>query len=161
MSFYFPLGGTSGVSVQNISHSLLAVTASVPTSTTITVLTTLFATNSGSNPPAGTSGASATVNDCNPALYVSGAAGPQGPTGSNGADNVTCPAGTILCAQASVSLSGAFTYNMTSYPNGINGTLPSGSQYSIVCMEIPPGCTNVNTICPPYLPMDRGFPTII
>lgn len=161
MSYYFPLGGTSALSIQNISHSLSAATASVPVATTITAVTALFATTSGSNPPAGANGANATLNDCNPALYISGATGPQGPTGSSGADNVTCPPGTIQCTSLNVSLSGAFP----DYPSGLNGgfggssPLPSGSQYSIVCMEIPPGCTSANAICPPYLPI--AYPPIV
>lgn len=160
MSYYFPLGGGALSSVQNISHSLLASTASIaydPTTVTkVYVLTASYAASSGSTPAAGANGTSITINDCNPALYVQGPTGAQGPTGSKGADITTCPVGTIACTGLNVSLSAAYDDGIT---RGINYYVPSGSQYSIVCMEIPAGCTSATAVCPSYLPV--AFPTIV
>lgn len=161
MSYYFPLGGSQAVSIQNISYSLAATTASVPTSTTVVAITASFATTSGSTPPAGIDGVSITQFACeeaaqiNPKLLKSGSQGVQGPTGSQGSANTTCPPNTVECTALNVSLSGAFP----GYPSGLNATLPSSSRYSIVCIEIPPGCNSSNTVCPPYLPIS-SLPTI-
>ena len=159
-SYYFPFGGGQATAIESISHSLTATTASVPFSSAIVALTASFAATSGSTPLAGLNGTSVTEAQCNaaavanPSLLISGSTGGQGPTGSQGPSNTTCPPNTVLCSELIPSLSGAFP----GYPNGINGTLPSGSRYSIVCMEIPPGCDNT-VLCPPYLPIS-SFPFI-
>jgi hypothetical protein len=97
----------------------------------------------------------------NPKLLVSGAKGTQGPTGSNGTDYNICPdegISTVRCTALEVSLSSAFP----EYPYGLNHTLPSGSRYSVVCMEIPPGCTNLTAVCPSFLPVPptQSLPSI-
>jgi hypothetical protein len=147
MTYYFPFRGTEATSTQNITFAQRATTASVPLSSTITALTASFATFSGSIPPAGTSGTNQTVQSCGPST-VSGSTGVQGPTGSVGADNLTCPTGTIECGGLFDSLSMA----LPGFPNGINFLRPSGSKFSKVCMEIPSGCTSATAECPPYLP---------
>ena len=154
MSYYFPFRGTEAVETQNIGYAFSAVTASVPSSPTVTAITSSFATTVGTTPPAGTAGVNITQFACeqaaviNPKLLVSGSPGPQGPTGSKGADNVTCPNGTVECTALNVSLSMA----LPGFPNGINFVRPSGSKFSKVCMEIPPGCTSETAVCPPFLP---------
>lgn len=165
MSYYFPFRGTEAVETQNIGYALSAVTASVPSSTTVTAVTASFAASSGSNPPAGTAGISVTQFACeqaaitNPKLLVSGSTGPQGPTGSKGADNVTCPDGTVECTLLFTSLS----MSLPGFPNGINFARPSGSKFSKVCMEIPTGCTIATAVCPPFLPtasITANYPSI-
>lgn len=159
MSYYFPFGGSEATNIQNISYSLSAVTSSVPTANTITALTASFSSAVVNSPVAGTNGTSVTLSDCqtsaslNPSLLVSGAAGNQGPTGSKGIDVLTCPAGTVRCTNLEVSLSAAFTYNTVSYPNGLNGSRPSGSQFSIICMQVPTSCSSTQALagCPDYL----------
>lgn len=155
MTYYFPLGAGEGLTLQNVSHSILATTASVPASTNVRALIARYAFTSASTPPNGQDGASVTQYACELAAQInfkllkSGSTGPQGPTGSQGVANTTCPPNTILCSDLIPSLSAAFP----GYPDGLNVTLPSSSRYSIVCMEIPPGCTSVTAICPPYLPI--------
>jgi hypothetical protein len=165
MSYYFPFRGSEATEIQSIGYALSAVTASIPLSTAVTAITASYAVSSGSNPPAGASGVSVTQFACeqaaiiNPKLLVSGSTGLQGPTGSKGADNVTCPGGTIECTALNVSLSMA----LPGFPSGINFIRPSGSQFSKVCMEIPPGCTSANAVCPPYLPtasITANYPSI-
>ncbi len=151
-SYYFPFGGTSAATLQNISHSLLATTASVPAFQTITTLTASFATTSGSTPPAGQAGINQTAELCGPSTIV-GPIGAQGIRGVNGTDNVSCPPGTIACT------------DLDQYLNNLNivGNRASGSQFSKVCMEIPLGCTSLTAVCPPYLPsasVTQRFPNI-
>lgn len=158
MSYYFPFGGGDAVALQNISYSLFTTTASVPLSNISTMaLTASYAVDSGSTPYSGVSGITVTEFACieaansNPKLLVSGTKGLQGDTGSNGQDYNICPDEGILtvrCIDLEDSLSMAFP----GYPYGLNHTLPSGSRYSIVCMEIPPGCDNT-VLCPPFLPV--------
>lgn len=168
MSYYFPFGGSDATTLQNISYSLFTTTASVPLSNVSTVaLTASYAVKSGSVPYSGTPGLSVTEFACqeaatiNPKLLVSGSKGIQGQTGSNGTDNNTCPGEgitTIRCNTLETSLSAAFP----GYPYGVNHTLPSGSRYSIVCMQIPPGCNNLTAVCPPFLPVPptQSLPSI-
>jgi hypothetical protein len=159
MSYYFPFGGSEATTTQNISHSLLATTASAPVVNTITALTASFASSVVNSPAAGTNGISVTLSDCqtsaslNPSLLVSGAVGNQGLTGSKGTDVLICPAETVRCTDLEVSLSAAFTYNAVSYPNGLNGIRPSGSQFSIICMQVPTTCSSTQALagCPEYL----------
>lgn len=154
MSYYFPFRATDAVQTQNIEYAFSAITASVPSSTAVTAVTASFAISSGSNPPAGASGTSITQLACeqaaiiNPTLLISGSTGLQGPTGSKGIDNVICPDGTVECTLLFTSLSMA----LPGFPNGINFARPSGSKFSKVCMEIPPGCTSETAVCPPFLP---------
>lgn len=161
MSYYFPLGGSQATTLQNISHSLYAITSSVPVSSATRVLTSSFASTSGSVPQSGSAGLVITQFACdlqvqaNSKLLVSGSKGLQGPTGSVGTDNNSCPPGTIECVGLNVSLSAAFT----GYPYGLNHTLPSGSRYSKVCIEIPSNCTVEQVGCPGYLPIAE-IPTI-
>lgn len=155
MSYYFPNGAGSETDLQNIAYSLQAVTASVPQNSAVVSTSASFAGTVGTAPSPGSNGTSVTFEQCstsaslNPSLLVSGSKGPRGSVGSTGTSNNTCPAGTIRCTALEVSLSGAFP----GYPSGINGIASSGSQYSIVCIEIPPGCTAGTTACPPYLPI--------
>ena len=153
MSYYFPLGGSEAITTQSISFALTATSASAARVASISVLTASYAPSVILAPTNGTSGTNKTAGDCTDTATV-GPKGVQGPTGTKGADNNTCPNGTIECTGLNVSLSGAFP----GYPNGINYVQPSGSQYSKVCMEIPPGCDLVNVICPEYLPI--AFPAI-
>jgi hypothetical protein len=159
MSYYFPFRGTDAVTKQNIDYSISAVTASVPQSKTITAITASYAVKSEIVPPNGAPGLSITEFACqsaaetNPKLLKSGSTGAQGPTGSRGTDVLVCPDGTIRCTNLEVSLSAAFTYNAVSYPNGLNGSRPSGSQFSIICMQIPTTCSSAQAQagCPDYL----------
>jgi hypothetical protein len=146
-SYYFPFGGAGATTVQNISHSLLAVTASVPVSSTVLALTALFAIDSGSTPPNGANGINQTPELCGPSTVV-GPTGPTGERGPVGSDLTTCPPGTIECTQLNVSLSMA----LPGFPNGINTLRPSGSKFSRVCMQIPVGCTALDAVCPSFLP---------
>lgn len=162
MSYYFPFGGSQAATTQNISHSLSAVTASAPTSNTITVITASYAAASGSTPSAGFAGLSVTLEICqasasaNPSLLVSGATGNQGPTGSKGTDVLTCPDGTVRCINLEPSLSAQFNVGGI---RGANYNVPSGSQYSIVCMQIPTTCSAAQALagCPDslYIPTPR------
>jgi hypothetical protein len=156
MSYYFPFGGSQATTIQTISHSLLATTASVPVVNTITALTASFASTVVNPPSAGTAGISQTLSDCqtsaslNPSLLVSGAAGNQGPTGSKGTDVLTCPPGTVRCMGLEVSLSAQYNDGVT---YGVNYYQPSGSQFSIVCMQVPATCSSAQAQagCPDYL----------
>jgi len=153
MSYYFPFASPVPT---NVIHSRTAVSASLPVSSTVLAKTALYAEATQSKAADGQNGISKTFEECNiPSLFISGARGVQGPTGSQGSANTTCPAGSIECTGLNVSLSGAFP----GYPNGINATLPTGSRYSKVCMEIPPGCTSGTAVCPDYLPLG-SYPSI-
>lgn len=153
MSYYFPVGGTEAITTQSITFALTATSASAAQFTTIPVVTASYAVSVELTPPNGTNGTNKSANDCTGTAPI-GPKGVQGPTGSSGIDNNTCPAGTIECVGLNVSLSGAFP----GYPYGINHTLPSGSRYSKVCMEIPPGCDLINVGCPGSLPI--AYPNI-
>lgn len=156
MTYYFPVGANITVVPLNISLANSAVTASAPSSSNITAITASFAAASGSVPQNGTNGANAIQSVCQAdfSKYISGSKGLQGPTGSKGIDNLTCPPGTIECTQLNVSLSANY---LDAFTSGANAYVPSGSQYSIVCMQIPPNCGNPT--CPPYLPMGN-YPVI-
>lgn len=157
MSYYFPFGGSEATTTQNISYSLSATTASAPTSNTITAITTSFASAVINSPTAGTAGTNVTLSDCqtsaslNPSLLVSGSAGLQGPTGSKGTDILTCPPGTVRCMALEVSLSAQFMSGTGQ--RGVNYFQPSGSQFSIVCMQVPTTCSSAEAQagCPQYL----------
>lgn len=146
-SYYFPFGGGAASTIQNINHSLLAVTASVPSLRTITTLTASFATTSGSVPSVGQNGTNQTAQSCGPST-VSGSVGVSGSRGPTGPNNVSCPPGTIACTNLDQFLPGLNTF----------GNRVSGSQFVKVCMEIPPGCTSVTATCPPYLPSASVVP---
>lgn len=158
MSYYFPLGEKDAITTQNINYSLLSVTASVARTADVRALTASFATTTLSTPPAGDNGISVTLGECqtaataNPSLLVSGAKGQQGPTGSKGTDVLTCPAGTVRCVGLEVSLSAQYNDGVT---RGVNYYLPSGSQFSIVCMQVPTTCSSAQATagCPDYLPI--------
>jgi len=162
-SSYFPFGVTSGLIKASVSYSFNAITASVARPNTITVPSASYAVTSASRPPAGVSGTSITFAECQvivtasnftPLIPYSGSKGLQGPTGSQGtAYAAPCPAGTIRCAGLEVSLSMA----LPGYPSGINASRPSGSRFSIICMQVPAGCTTA--ICPTYL-YTASLPTI-
>lgn len=158
MSYYFPLGGAEAITITNVSTSFTAITASVPYPATITALTASYATAVKTAPANGTAGANQDPNLCGTST-TKGANGVQGPTGSVGTDNVTCPNGTVECPGLVTSLSMA----LPGFPNGINFVRPSGSKFSKVCMEIPVGCTSATATCPPYLPtasITSTFPAI-
>lgn len=156
MSYYFPFGGGEVTTLLNISNSLAAATASREFSNSITVLTASFATSVINAPPAGPNGISRTSGDCaasasaNPSLLTSGSTGTQGPTGSKGADVLTCPPGTVRCMDLEVSLSAQYNDGVT---RGVNYYQPSGSQFSIVCMQVPTTCSSAQAQagCPGYL----------
>lgn len=156
MSYYFPFGASETISIQNISYSLSATTASVPTANTITVITASYAATSKTTPPDGFAGINVTLSDCqtsaslNPTLLVSGSSGSRGPTGSKGVDVVTCPDGTVRCISLETSLSAQYNDGVT---RGVNYYQSSGSQFSIVCMQIPTGCSpaEAESGCPDYL----------
>jgi len=150
MSYYFPFGGSQAISTQNINYSILATTASVPFSNTTNALTASFASSVINTPEAGSNGTSKTVADCGNST-IPGVKGVQGPTGSKGTDNTSCPTGTIECV------------NLNQFLPNMNSLRPSGSQFSKVCMEIPPGCTSATAVCPPYLPsasVNSTYPSI-
>lgn len=138
MSYYFPFGAAESISTQNINYSLLATTASAPLSNATNALTASFASSVINTPTAGSAGANKTIADCGTST-ISGSKGVQGETGSKGTDNNSCPTGTVECV------------DLNQYLPQLNALRPSGSQFSKVCMEIPPGCDNT-VLCPPYLP---------
>lgn len=153
MSYYFPFG--AGAATTNISYSLSVVTASVPFSTSTIALTTLFSPTVKNTPANGTNGTNATTEYCqaNPPQLISGSTGLQGETGSKGSDNNICPENSIRCNALEVSLSAGYNDGVT---RGVNYYVPSGSQYSIVCMQVAPGCfagSAPTASCPEYLPM--------
>lgn len=156
MSYYFPFGGGEVTTILNISNSLAAATASRQLNNSITVLTASFASSVINSPPAGPNGISRTSGDCatsasvNPSLLVSGSTGEQGPTGSKGADVLTCPPGTVRCMNLEVSLSAQYNDGVT---RGVNYYQSSGSQFSIVCMQVPTTCSSAQAQagCPGYL----------
>ena len=158
MSYYFPFGGGEVTTILNISNSLAAATASRQFNNSITVLTASFATSVINAPPAGPNGISRTSGDCatsasaNPSLLTSGSTGEQGPTGSKGADVLICPPGTVRCMDLEVSLSAQFI-SPTSGQRGVNYFQSSGSQFSIVCMQVPTTCSSAQAQagCPGYL----------
>jgi hypothetical protein len=158
MSYYFPLGEKDSITTQNINYALLSVTSSVARTANVRALTASFATTTLNSPPAGDNGISVTLEGCqtasaaNPSLLVSGAKGQQGPTGSKGTDVLTCPAGTVRCVGLEVSLSAQYNDGVT---RGVNYYLPSGSQFSIVCMQVPTTCSSAQATagCPDYLPI--------
>jgi hypothetical protein len=154
MSYYFPFGAFSAVSVQNISYSFAAITASRPQTTNILVPTASLAISVQNTPPAGTSGTNVNIDSCT-GTAPNGPDGVQGPTGSKGTDVTTCPPGTIECTGLNISLSAVYGAGL----NGINYYVPSGSQYSIVCLQIPPGCTAAQVGCPSSLPTGT-YPSI-
>lgn len=159
MSYYFPYGAAAGTSIQNISYSLFATTASVPFSTTTIALSASYSPVVKFAPSNGQNGTNATAEFCetyfaaNPYEPIPGQTGGRGDTGSKGENNVTCPGNSIRCNTLEVSLSAG--YSDPNKPYGANYYVPSGSQYSIVCMEIPPGCSAGSAplaTCPDYLP---------
>lgn len=159
MSYYFPLGEKDAITTQNINYALLSVTSSVARTANVRALTASFATTTLNSPPAGDNGISVTLEGCqtasaaNPSLLVSGAKGQQGPTGSKGTDVLTCPAGTVRCVGLEVSLSAQWSSSLGD--RGVNYYLPSGSQFSIVCMQVPTTCSSAQALagCPDYLPI--------
>ncbi len=162
MSYYFPFGGSQATTTQNISHSLSAVTASAPTSNSTTAITASWAATTKFTPESGFAGLNVTLEGCqtasvaNPSLLVSGATGNQGPSGSNGTNILTCPDGTVRCMALEPSLSAQFFIGGI---RGANYNVPSGSQYSIVCMQIPTTCSSAQALagCPDslYIPTPR------
>lgn len=161
MSYYFPFGASDALSATNIDHALLATTASVPINSSVFALTASYAITTLSTPPAGIAGASVTLESCqaDTGKYISGAKGQQGPTGSKGTDITVCPDGTIRCIDLEPSLSAQFFVGGI---RGANYNVPSGSQYSIVCMQVPTTCssTQAQAGCPDSLYIPTPRPTI-
>lgn len=152
-TYYFPFGATGVSQTQSISYALSATTASLPVSSTVLAITASYAITSASNPTAGTNGVNQNPALCGTSTIV-GDKGLQGPTGSVGSD-ADCPTGTIRCMALEISLSANWIHrpNIGGGGNrGVNYFRDSGSQFSKVCMEIPPGCTGAQAICPPALP---------
>jgi len=152
MSYYFPLGVLDATSATNITSSILATTASVPINSNVSALTASFAITTLDPPTAGIAGTSVTLAECeaDTAQFVPGASGQQGPTGSKGVDVTVCPPGTIRCMDLEVSLSANY---LDAFTSGANAYVSSGSQYSIVCMQIPTTCSSAQAQagCPDYL----------
>ena len=155
MTYYFPIGATESTIPQNINYTSLAISSSAAVAQTISVNTASYALTSGSIPANGTNGTSRVEADC-PERAPVGATGATGLRGRKGADVLVCPEGTVECTGLLVSLSAGYNDGVT---RGINYYVPSGSQYSIVCMEIPNGCDLINVGCPDYLPI--AFPSIL
>lgn len=158
MSYYFPFGATDALSTTNIDNAILSTTASVPINSSVSALTASYAITTLDPPTAGTAGTSVTQAECeaNTSAYISGPQGQQGPTGSKGTDVTVCPPGTVRCMDLEPSLSAQFFVGGI---RGANYNVPSGSQYSIVCMEIPTTCSNAQAQagCPDslYIPTPR------
>lgn len=148
MSYYFPFGSITIPTL--VSQSNTATNVSLPISSTVLARSASYAVTVQVSPEAGTSGSSKSIESCSiPSLYISGSPGVTGPIGLDGSSwKAPCPEGTIECTDLNVSLSGAFP----GYPNGINATLPTGSRYNKVCMEIAPGCNPGTSQCPDSLP---------
>jgi hypothetical protein len=121
-SYYFPLGRPATIPT-NIDYSIHATTASSAVNASITALTASFASSVLVAPAAGPAG----INQ-NPTLCPTGPAGPrgvQGPTGDAGVSLVGCPPNTKQCT-------------------ALTGPAP----FTLVCIEIPEGCTAGGTQCP-------------
>jgi hypothetical protein len=149
-SYYFPFGANNIAQTQSISYTLTATTASLPAISTARVLTSSYTFTSQSNPTAGSNGTNKTAGECGTSNVV-GPTGLQGQTGSKGVDYIGCPPDTIECTALNVSLSANWT-NPINGGRGVNYYRVSGSQFHRVCIQIPPGCTSGNTVCPPMLP---------
>lgn len=147
-SYYFPFGANDRAQTQSISFALSAITASLPVSATVLAITASYAITSASRPAAGTNGTNQSEASCGTSTIV-GSKGLQGPTGSKGTDYGGCPPGTTECVNLHISLSANWINPINNRP-GINYFRPSGSQFSKVCIEIPPGCSV--GVCPPQLP---------
>lgn len=148
MTYYFPLGASSAVSVLNISYSLQTVTASRPDFSGIPVVpTSSYAPIVEVSPAAGANGFTPTVGDC--LIGPTGPSGPMGPSGSKGTSMGGCPVGSKPCPDLHVSLS------------MVNVNRASGSHFSVVCIETT-GKVAENVICPSYLPTSSNYrePTI-
>jgi hypothetical protein len=146
-SYYFPFGANERAQTQSISYALSAITASLPITSTVLAITASYAINSGSRPSAGENGVNQSFATCGVST-ISGSKGLQGPTGSKGPDSV-CPPGTTECVNLHISLSANWT-NPINGGRGVNYYRASGSQFSKVCIQVPPGCTV--GVCPPALP---------
>ena len=147
MAYFFPIGAAEGLVTQSISYAILATSASAAQFQTISVATASYAMTSGSIPQNGTFGISKTEGDCS-ATAPRGNQGSNGTSGRKGLDSTACPENTIEC-----------TSLFTQLNTNINPNVPSGSQYSKVCMEIPNGCELINVVCPPTLPI--AYPAIL
>lgn len=151
MSYYFPFGIAGGQSVQNINYALSAISASAPEFATISVSTASYVQSVQIAPENGTTGTSRVAADC---PYRSdledGPRGLQGDTGSKGTDVLSCPPGTKACPDLYVSLSVEWSSSIGG-PRGVNFYRPSGSQFSIVCIQTA-GYIASTIICPASLP---------
>lgn len=145
MPYYYPIGNSAALTVQNIDYAFSAVTASVILSTTV-VPTASFATSVTNSPPAGNNGTNVDPATCT-ATAPTGDPGAQGPRGSDGPDATTCPPNTKECPGLFVSLS------------MVNANRPSGSQFSIVCLDVT-GYIESTIGCPDYLPVDAPTYTL-
>ena len=117
MSYYFPFGASSAVSVQNISYSLQATTASRPDFSNIPVVPSAsYAPSVQNSPAAGANGLSKNIDSCSATAPV-GLPGLTGLAGAKGMDFGYCPAGTKECPNLHVSLSAVWT-NGTNF--GVN-----------------------------------------
>lgn len=158
MSYYFPFGASTALSTTNIDAALFATTASVPINSSVSAITASYAITTLDPPAAGTPGTSVTQAECeaNTSAYIPGSQGQTGPTGAKGPDNTVCPPGTVRCMDLEPSLSAQFFVGGI---RGANYNVPSGSQYSIVCMEVPTTCSSAQAQagCPDslYIPTPR------
>ena len=144
MSYYFPFGNSSAISVDNINYAFSAISGSVISSSLlIPALSASFANSVQNTPPNGTTGASVDASTCT-GTPDNGDQGTQGPRGALGSDLSYCPAGTKECPGLFVSLS------------AVNAARSSGSQFSVVCIDVT-GYIASTVGCPDYLPVNVGY----
>jgi hypothetical protein len=128
MTYYFPIGRPATIPT-NIDYSLTAVTASAGAAGA-RADTASYAASVQNLPATGAPGTNQNLALCT--NVIPGNTGPQGDVGPQGTSLTVCPPGSKQCAL----------------------TPPSG--FSLVCIEIPEGCTAAGTPCPTTL---EGFAT--
>ncbi len=147
MSYYYPFGASSGGGiVANISYSLAATTGSRAQFASIAVNTASYAISVQNTPSNGTAGQNNDGTTCT-GTAEQGDRGVTGPSGSKGLNFDYCPAGTKWCNLLDASLP------------AVNATRPSGSQFSIVCIETS-GYLESSVTCPATLPTSDIYPIL-
>ncbi len=130
MTYFYPFG-IPQVGVSS-SYAAQATTASAAFALNINAQTAFWAATVQASGSSGSAGPVAS--GCTTA--PTGPTGPAGPVGPTGPSLISCPAGSKACP---------------------NITPPSG--YILVCIEIPPGCSEENTYCPGTCSTGTGIPT--
>jgi hypothetical protein len=146
MSYYYPFGTATSATIANISYSLSAPTGSRPQFVAIPVNTASYAVTVQNSPPNGTTGQNNDGTNCT-ATAPQGDRGVTGPSGSKGSNYDYCPAGTKWCPSLDASLV------------AVNAIRPSGSQFSIVCIETV-GYIASTVTCPATLPTSPSYPVL-